>query len=119
MHQKQWYRGGGFSSRKDARLAESKRRIELTSPEKLSFKDVTEKYFEAVSYQTPRWIKEKQNLVKRWFKPWYPIPIGKITTGQIEEHLNKRKGVSAITINQDLVVLKSIFNFCQAKGLDQ
>ena len=113
MHEKQMFRGGGFGSRKDARLAESKRRIELTNPEKLTFKDVVEKYFASVSYQTPRWIKEKENLVKRWFKPWNPTPIGKVTTGMIEEHLNKRKDVSAITINMDLVVLKSIFNFAR------
>ena len=116
MHEKQMFRGGGFGSRKDARLAESKRRIELTNPEKLTFKDVTDKYFESVSYQTPRWINEKKNLIKRWFKPWNPTPIGKITTGMVEEHLNKRKDVTAITINMDLVVLKSIFNFARKRG---
>jgi len=116
MHEKQMFRGGGFGSRKDARLAESKRRIELTNPEKLTFKDVTDKYFQSVSYQTPRWINEKKNLIKRWFKPWNPTPIGKVTTGMVEEHLNKRKDVSAITVNMDLVVLKSIFNFARKRG---
>jgi integrase len=109
------FRGGGYPSKTECLQAEAKRRIELTNPEKLTFKDICTKYFESISYQTPRWINEKQNLIKRWFEGWYPIPIGRITTGQIEEHLNKRKA-SAVTVNMDLIILKSIFNFARKRG---
>ena len=112
------YRGGGYGSRKEAVEEESKQRIELSHPQKITFGQLVDKYLEHIrTYgQTESWVHEKKNLIDRWWKIWFPLPVSKITTNLIEQHLKSRLGISNGTINRDRTVLLSIFNFACRQG---
>lgn len=112
------YRGGGYGSRKEAVDEESKQRTELTHPQKITFGQLIDKYLEYIrTYgQTESWIHEKKNLIDHWWKSWFPLPVSKITTNLIEQHLKSRLGITAGTINRDRTVLLSIFNFACRQG---
>ena len=112
------YRGGGYGSRKEAVDEESKQRTELTHPQKITFGQLVDKYLEHIrTYgQTESWVHEKKNLIDRWWKIWFPLPVSKITTNLIEQHLKSRLGITAGTINRDRTVLLAIFNFACRQG---
>lgn len=113
QHEWKCFRGGGFNSKTEALNAEAKRRIELTSPEKLLFDDLCKKYFEycrETLQQSEDWIHDKELVIKAHFVYWKDIPISRISSSMIEQSTKVRQS------NRDLRILKGIFNFAIRKG---
>ena len=85
--------GKGYSSRVEALRAEAKLRLQLFSPEKISFKDCVERYMEHITAhgQSAAWIREKRYTLVNHLSAWNDMPIGKIDRQLIDNFIQKKK----------------------------
>jgi integrase len=113
---------GFFKSERRAKKAELKRREELTRPidQQIAPETPTDIFFLDLVNKRLDHVKDHNSkshygtyiyVAKRWAGMWGKVPCSQITSTMVEEHLSKRRNISAYTANKDLRYLRATFRF--------
>ena len=121
------YTGAWFKTKREARLAELKRREEIEAEEmvqrELAQRRITQTdmdFLELVNrrldyikaYRSERHYRDTIYYAKRWIKEWKGLKCSEITTDMIQSYLIRRfNETSGYTANKDLRYLRALFNF--------
>ncbi len=120
------YTEAWFKTKREASLAEAKKREELKNPlpsipedqpeptgTGINFLDLVNKRLDHVkAYNSKRHYTDHKYMARRWVKEWRQLECTCIHTEMIRKYLIKRlKGTSAYTANKDLRYLRALFNF--------
>jgi integrase len=109
-----YFRGGGYKTKREARIAEAERRnLPVSPPAVMDFGSLCELYLDNVKIrQSKLWYNEKRGIIKKQFNQWFAKYVDQITPEEIETHLLQRaEDISPYMANKDFKILKSIFNF--------
>jgi integrase len=115
-----------FKTKADARKAEVERREELKNPKPVERTSTDMAFLELVNrrldhvqaYNSDSHYSSYTYMARRWIKHWGSLLCSEITLLMVQDHLNKRRKVSAYTANQDLRYLRATFNWGLRKKLD-
>lgn len=113
---------GFFKSERRAKKAELKRREDLARPVVLQkapetpidmvFLDLVNLRLDHVkAYNSASHYGTYTYVGKRWASMWGKTPCSQISTAMVQNHLLKRKRISAYTANKDLRYLRATFRF--------
>jgi integrase len=115
--------GAWFATKKEAQVAEAKRKEELTrpvsqpieteTPTDMDFLEFMNRRLDHVkAYCSERHYTDHIYLTRKWAKEWRDVKYSQIKTEMIETYLIKRaKQTSAFTANKDLRLLRALFNY--------
>jgi integrase len=115
------YSAGGFKTKRDARLAEARRREEVEKPKDQAVTDMA--FLELLNlrldhvraYNSERHYKEYIYCGRRWAKRWGKTSCDEITERMINEYVLERRKVSPYTANKEIRYLRATFNFGKKK----
>lgn len=118
-HKGERYTEAWFKTKTEAKTAEVEKRKELKNPQlepaaptDTDFLDLVNQRLDHVkAYNSSKHYSDYQAMAKRWTKLWGRRSCSEITTGDVKQHLLRRREVSAYTANQDLRCLRAAFNF--------
>ena len=108
------YRGGGYSTKREAGTAEADARRTLSGFQTgMDFWEISQKYLDYVldRKQSVRWYKEKRSYFQNRCKNLFPRPISSITRSEIENIVLQRSKESPYMANKELKFLNAIFNY--------
>ena len=116
------YTKAWFKTKKAAKDAEAKRKEGLTNPitEHSAEKPPTDitcldlinlRLDHVKAYNSGSHYNTYKYQARRWVKLWGDLPCGQITQAMVQQHLLKRKRISAYTANKELRYLRATFNF--------
>ena len=119
------YTGTWFKTKKEARVAEAKRREDLTRPREetptqtdMGFLELVNKRLDHVkAYNSEEHYRTYRYMAKRWIQKWGDLNCADMSEYMVEEHLLKRSKISAYTANKDLRYLRATFNYGLTKKL--
>jgi len=114
-----------FKTKKEAKMAEAKRREEIAKPKPKEMKPTDMAFLELVNrkldhvkaYNSESHYRDFKYNARRWIKKWGKMTCKEISREMVEKFMLERSRVSACTANQDLRYLRSVFNFGKKREL--
>ncbi|WP_449244185.1 tyrosine-type recombinase/integrase [Desulfobacca acetoxidans] len=115
----QRYTEAWFSTKKEAKQAEAKKREELKTklteaetPTDITFLELVNRRLDYVkAYKSEKYYVDYIGLARRVIKHWRGRKVGDITGAMVQDYLIKRSKVSAFSANKDLRYVRALFNF--------
>jgi integrase len=113
------YTAAWFTTKREATKAESDKKREVINPQAekqiptdMAFLELANRRLDYVkAYKSVRYYTDNVYLARRWGKRWNGKDCADITTDMVQNHLYKRKKISAYTANKDLRHLRALFNY--------
>jgi integrase len=116
------FSGAWFTTKKEARQAESRKREEgevgpgpyerVESPTDIDFLELVNRRLDHIeAYKSGNYYEEHVYLARRWVKEWKGLQCGEITNEMVESFLRRlARRVSPTTANKHLRYLRAAFN---------
>jgi len=114
-----------FKTKKEAKLAEAKKREELNKPVSLmkmptdtDFLTLVNRRLDHVkAFNSAAHYREYCYMAKKWVTMWGKLKCSEITPDMIEKFILRRSKVSAYTANKEIRYLRATFNFGTKKKI--
>ncbi|MFZ5571288.1 MAG: tyrosine-type recombinase/integrase [Thermodesulfobacteriota bacterium] len=124
--------GSWFQTKRDANLAEARKREEVNNPQMeaetrpdptgtdITFLDLVNLRLDHVkAYNSKRHYTDYSYMARRWVREWKRFSCGTVNTDMIRKFLIKRLNeTSAFTANKELRYLRALFNFAMHPSRD-
>jgi integrase len=122
------YTEAWFTTKKEAKEAEARKRQELknpapaaemeTTPTDMAFLDLVNKRLDFIqAYKSQKYYVDHIYATRKLVREWRNLRSGEITLQMVQAYLIKRSKVSAFTANKELRYLRALFNFGIKQGL--
>jgi integrase len=112
-----------FKTKKEAKLAEAKKREDILKPKAEAPTDtdfltlINRRLDHVKAYNSASYYRDCCYMAKRWTRLWGTLKCSEITTDMIEKFILKRNKVSSFTANMEIRALRACFNFGKKKKM--
>ena len=115
-----------FTTKKEAKEAEARKRQELknpppvteaeTTPTDMAFGEMVNRRLDYVkAYNSERHYRDYLYFARRWVKKWGKLSCSYLTTKAVEDYILERRKISAKAANREIRYLRATFNFLRRK----
>ncbi len=115
-----------FTTKKEAKEAEARKRQELknpppvteaeTTPTDMAFGEMVNRRLDYVkAYNSERHYRDYLYFARRWVKKWGKLSCSNLTTKVVEDYILERRKISAKAANREIRYLRATFNFLRRK----
>jgi site-specific recombinase XerD len=126
---RQRYTEAWFSTKRQAKEAEAKKRAELKNPPvevetsetkeipiDIGFRELINRRLDYVkAYHSERHYRDYIYFARRWVKKWGKLTCSSLTTKSVEGYILERRRISTNAANREIRYLRATFNFLKRK----